>query len=160
MPAFQAQSAALRPSPLSVGPKDMAKLTPQEKKSLSYEKDRRNNFGQNAKASRKLIPLRKAKARRVSRHTASRIALVALTDKDGSAVEAAEGRASFADRTRWEKAPDSTLAEAIEAKKGWRVRRFGRKKGAGTAVEKLACDPEGILQKKPRPNQTAHPTTL
>ncbi|MBK8477133.1 MAG: hypothetical protein IPL39_12795 [Opitutaceae bacterium] len=125
----------------------MAKLTPQEKKGLSYEKDRRNRFGQHAKAARKLIPLRKAKARRVSRHTASRIAAVALTDKDGSAVEKAEGRASAANRARWAKDPDSTLAEAIGGKREWRVLRSGRKKGAGTSVEKLASDPEGILQK-------------
>ena len=38
--------------------------TPQQKKRESYEKDRRNTYGENAKASCKLIPIRKAGDRR------------------------------------------------------------------------------------------------
>jgi hypothetical protein len=37
--------------------------SPQEKKALSYELDRRNAYGQNDKAARKAIPLRKAMER-------------------------------------------------------------------------------------------------
>ena len=37
----------------------MTKKTPQEKKRLSYERDRRNAYGENDKGSRKSIPLRK-----------------------------------------------------------------------------------------------------
>lgn len=43
-------------------------MTPQEKKSLSYAKDRRNTYGENSKASRKAIPLSKALGIRSQRH--------------------------------------------------------------------------------------------
>jgi hypothetical protein len=46
------------------------KLTPQEKKRLSYQRDGRNTYGENDKASRKAIPLRKRlRARAVRRKT-------------------------------------------------------------------------------------------
>jgi hypothetical protein len=41
--------------------------SPQEKKALSYAKDRRNAYGENDKASRKAIPLRKAGENRQDR---------------------------------------------------------------------------------------------
>lgn len=47
------------------------RLTPQEKKRLSYERDRRNSYGANDKASRKSIPLRKRMRARVERKRAS-----------------------------------------------------------------------------------------
>jgi hypothetical protein len=42
------------------------KRNPGEKKRLSYAKDCRNSYGENDKASRKLIPLRKAQQNRVA----------------------------------------------------------------------------------------------
>jgi hypothetical protein len=42
--------------------------SPQERKALSYAKDRRNTYGENDKASRKAIPLRKAQESRKDRH--------------------------------------------------------------------------------------------
>lgn len=39
--------------------------TPQDKKALSYAKDRRNTYGENDKSSRKAIPARKAGESRV-----------------------------------------------------------------------------------------------
>lgn len=41
--------------------------TPQEKKQLSLDRDRRNTYGENSKASRKLVPLKKAKSHRAER---------------------------------------------------------------------------------------------
>jgi len=44
--------------------------SPQEKKALSYAKDRRNTYGENQKSSRKNIPLSKAKGHRALRRGA------------------------------------------------------------------------------------------
>lgn len=52
--------------------------TPQEKKSLSYQKDRRNTYGENSKASRKDIPLSKALAIRAERHSQDHMLLETL----------------------------------------------------------------------------------
>jgi hypothetical protein len=123
----------------------MKKLTPKDKKSLSYENDRRNRFGQNAKASRKLIPLRKSKSRRSSRHAASTIAREAVSEADGLSQIRAEARALVVDKRRWQKVPDVSLKDALSAKREWRVRRFGRKNDAGVSDAKLTSDPEGIL---------------
>ena len=45
--------------------------SPGEKKALSYAKDRRNCYRANDKASRKAIPLRKAKSHRADRRKAA-----------------------------------------------------------------------------------------
>jgi len=42
--------------------------SPQEKKTLSLQKDRRNSYGNNDKAARTAIPLRKALENRGNRH--------------------------------------------------------------------------------------------
>ena len=42
--------------------------TPQEKKQISLEKDRRNVYGEHDKASRKAIPAAKARVNRANRH--------------------------------------------------------------------------------------------
>jgi hypothetical protein len=52
--------------------------TPQEKKRLSYENDRRNTYGENSKASRKGIPLAKARANRAERHTQDHVLATAI----------------------------------------------------------------------------------
>jgi hypothetical protein len=54
-------------------------VTPQEKKRLSYERDRRNTYGENDKSSRKNIPRGKRLASRAARRSAS----VALLDVRG-----------------------------------------------------------------------------
>lgn len=55
-------------------------VTPQEKKRLSYERDRRNTYGENDKSSRRNIPRGKRLAVRASRRRVS----VALVDVRGS----------------------------------------------------------------------------
>jgi len=44
------------------------KMTPQEKKRLSYEKDRRNAYGESPHSARRSIPQRKAFRNRANRH--------------------------------------------------------------------------------------------
>ncbi len=59
--------------------------TPQEKKRLSYAKDRRYTFGENNKASRKGIPVAKARANRAVRHAQNYVLAQAVVS-DGSNV--------------------------------------------------------------------------
>lgn len=105
----------------------MAKLTPQEKKRLSYERDRRNDYGENDKASRKAIPLRKRLAARGSRR-AARAALPGGWDAiPEEEVEQAENKMLAAEQRaylRWRKAPDIPLAEYLARK---RARRLGQR---------------------------------
>ncbi len=122
----------------------MSIKTPQEKKALSYERDRRNRYGQNAKASRKAIPLRKAKTKRANRKSANQILSAAPKTVDFLADDAPENKIAGIRKKRWQKAPDVPLQDAIQAKKEWRVRRYGRKEGKVPAIK----DPEGIFRKK------------
>lgn len=65
--------------------------TPQEKKRLSYVKDRRPNYGNNEKAARKSVPRNKRHPNRANRHRAHQVLLGAKGRPDpetGGAVEA------------------------------------------------------------------------
>lgn len=102
--------------------------SPQEKKALSLSKDRRNDYAANAKASRKLIPLRKAKESRQARHAADQ-ALAVAVDLGGAALDLAESSARQ-DIHRvggWTKSPDGTLADHLERQEARAGRRTGRK---------------------------------
>jgi hypothetical protein len=136
----------------------MKSKSPQEKKRLSYERDRRNRYGQNAKASRRLIPLRKAKAKRAYRKRTNQILSSALSTSDLLADKAPENRIAAVQKKRWQKAPDVSLAVAIKAKKDARIRRFGRRTGKAIPAGNLPgwgfnpelnhVDQEGILRKR------------
>ena len=92
--------------------------SPQEKKALSLEKDRRNAYGANDKASRKRIPRAKAYANRAHR----RADTVALTGRAGvpdqkldtAAEDAVEGRR----RKVWRKWPDEPLGKELARRDG------------------------------------------
>lgn len=103
------------------------KLTPQEKKQLSYERDRRNAYGENDKGSRKTIPLRKRiVARSYRRSTKQQLPhglVVAPTDD----LDAAEARVRSVRRSNWKKWPDIPLGEFIARQHRWRGIRAGRK---------------------------------
>jgi hypothetical protein len=105
----------------------MKRLTPQEKKRLSYERDRRNDYGENDKASRKAIPLQKRKVlrayRKLTRQRLPKNELVA--DLEGA--EAAEFRVREVKRKNWRKVPDIPLGQFIEQQTDARGRRYGRK---------------------------------
>ena len=63
------------------------RLSPQEKKELSLQKDRRNAYGENDKASRKNIPRAKARVNRANR----RADTVAMSGGVGRPVESLDG---------------------------------------------------------------------
>ena len=93
-----------------------ASKPPQEKKRLSYENDRRNIFGENSKASRKNIPLSKARSIRSERHeqnTGLRAA-VGATSED-QMLEAELAVLQSAPR-KWKKSPDAPLGDFLERK--------------------------------------------
>ena len=93
-------------------------LTPQDKKVKSYQKDGRNRYGENDKASRKAIPKRKASVNRSNRRQEKRALDVAEVDPD-----AAEEAISTVNKKRWQKSPDRSLAEHID--KAWDYGREG-----------------------------------
>lgn len=87
--------------------------TPQEKKALSYAKDCRNTYGENDKASRKAIPLRKRLVNRANRHHIGRLLDEATGPADGDAADAAEQRAVGKRPKRWAKQPDMPLGQYL-----------------------------------------------
>ena len=101
------------PYPHPVRPK-----TPQEKKRLSLQKDRRNFYGENDKASRKNIPRAKARVNRANRRGDS-VALAGakgVPDEtlDAAAEDAVEGRR----RKVWRKVPDESLGRKLARRDG------------------------------------------
>jgi hypothetical protein len=99
----------------------MARRDPQEKKALSYAKDRRNNYGENDKSSRKNIRRNKRLPNRADRHRERRV-LATATGSD-VAIDAAEqaesrllGKKSMWMTKRWRKWRDAPLAEIVARK--------------------------------------------
>ena len=99
---------------------DVSKLkTPQDEKRASLTKDRRNDYGENAKASRKNIPRKKARGKRAYRrrvHEALRGAAAAPGDEaslDTSERQIAEARSL----REFPKSPDLALGQHIEKQK-------------------------------------------
>jgi len=96
------------------------KKTPQEKKQLSLQKDRRNSYGENDKASRKSIPLRKARVNRVNRHNESTALSGALGTPDDDLDEAVEQKLLGRRRKIWRKWPDRPLGQQLAIREGER----------------------------------------
>lgn len=104
----------------------MVRRTPQEKKALSYVKDRRNDYGENDKSSRKNIRRNKRMPNRADRHREHQV----LSDATGSvvAIEVAEQaevklliKKSRWMTKRWRKWRDAPLAEVVAHKLQRRV---------------------------------------
>lgn len=96
----------------------MRPKTPQEKKGLSLEKDRRNSYGENDKASRKNIPRAKARVNRANRRADS-VALSGASGVPAGAIDDAvqdvvEGRR----RKVWRKVPDEALGLKLVRRDG------------------------------------------
>ncbi|WP_421933374.1 hypothetical protein [Phenylobacterium sp.] len=102
--------------------------SPQEKKQISYASDRRNSYGENDKASRKLIPLRKAQAARsVRRKVNQAVAAIPELDEASAAVVESSARHDVDRVGGWTKSPDKALGEYLDQQKGRREFRSGRK---------------------------------
>jgi hypothetical protein len=102
--------------------------TPQQKKALSLANDRRNTYGNNQKAARKAIPLRKALENRKVRHKGNQ-AISRAAYLDEAALELAESSARH-DVYRlggWRKGPDEPLGVVLGRALKAREQRVGRK---------------------------------
>jgi hypothetical protein len=93
--------------------------SPQQKKALSLQKDRRNGYGENDKGSRKTIPAAKARGHRIARHT----------DKQalGDVAAAVEQIPLTLRKPAWKKSADVPLGEVIASSLAKRVRLVGRR---------------------------------
>jgi len=87
--------------------------TPQEKKRLSYAKDRRNTYGENSKASRKGIPLSKAKSIRADRHAQETLLATATIASSPDELSDVELQVRTVGPRQWKKSPDKPLGEVL-----------------------------------------------
>ena len=126
-----------RPVNSNVGPLviDMKKRTPQEKKKLSYERDRRNVYGRSPHASRKAIPLHKALRNRANRHNENQQVDYQGPVPDEDLGDQLESLLPKRAPKEWEKYPDAPLGEVV-AKKS-KDRAVMRKHGGRMALRTI-----------------------
>ena len=105
-------------------------LTPQQKKQLSLRKDRRERYGQNDKASRKLVPLRKAQAQRRVRRADKQMLDRTLALGDAQTLAPRRAKPDF---IKW---PGAALGDDIADRAMAALKRDGRK--TRTKVEEIA----------------------
>jgi hypothetical protein len=102
--------------------------SPQEKKALSYAKDRRNTYGENDKASRKLIPLRKAMENRQDRRkVAQEVATLSSLDEASADLLESSVRHDVHRVGGWRKGADQPLGKIVTWAKEARENRAQRK---------------------------------
>lgn len=92
--------------------------TPQEKKRLSLEKDRRNSFGENDKASRKNIPRAKSQVNRANRRLDTTALAAGVGAPDAVVDDAVEQKVLGRRRKVWRKWPDKRLGKVLDQKRG------------------------------------------
>ncbi|MBS2961550.1 hypothetical protein KGA66_00730 [Actinocrinis puniceicyclus] len=104
--------------------------SPQEKKRLSYSKDRRNTYGENDKSSRRNIARNKRNQHRSDRHREQQQLSAALGPVDEVVEAGFDERLTRARRgSRWRKFPDTQLGLyvastlAVRARKGISIAR-------------------------------------
>ena len=102
-------------------------MTPQQKKRLSYARDRRNTYGENDKASRRLIPLAKALDIRSERRTRGQLLARSLQTQEQAPerLDAIENDIRSTRPRKWRKSPDSPLGEVLARKARWRSEKQG-----------------------------------
>jgi hypothetical protein len=91
--------------------------SPQEEKALSYAKDRRYAYGNNAKAARKAVPRRKRSVNKANRHAGRQFLARARGPVDAGRAEDIEARLHGRRPKRWRKWPDVPLGRLLEARR-------------------------------------------
>ena len=114
---------------LALPPMTKTPKSPQQKKRLSLLKDRRNSYGENAKSSRKNIPLSKAISHRKVRHFANSQTqlLTSLPEAESDVAESTIAKPRLQKGT-WKKSPDKPLGEIFKGKLATREATAGAKK--------------------------------
>lgn len=97
-------------------------MSPQEKKRLSYAKDRRNIYFANNKATRKGVPSAKAGGLRSERHEQDQILAQASRVHEVEQLDALENRIRGTPYRKWRKWPDKPLGVV----RAWRGRGPGK----------------------------------
>ncbi|MBE1573987.1 tyrosine-type recombinase/integrase [Amycolatopsis roodepoortensis] len=87
----------------------MGRKSPQEKKRLSYAKDRRNRYGENDKSSRKNIPRHKRRVNRANRHREQQVLNGARGPADIESLLKTRPQ-------RWQKSAGVTLGALVQGK--------------------------------------------
>jgi hypothetical protein len=105
----------------------MARRTPQEKKKLSLQKDRRNTYGEPPHGARKSIPLHKRLRNRANRHQQDLKLHVAPKQLDEGEADEIESSTRSKAPKRWRKVPDAPLGRIVAAKHERRLSSHGRK---------------------------------
>jgi hypothetical protein len=101
--------------------------TPQEKKRLSYAKDRRNTYGESNKGSRKSIRKNKAHQLRAERHALNATLTNVPKSTNFDDLTAAENNAKIKFPRTWKKCPDKPLGEVVKRRLARRIYDFGAK---------------------------------
>ncbi|TQL96247.1 hypothetical protein FB559_1771 [Actinoallomurus bryophytorum] len=92
----------------------MPRKTPQEKKRLSYAKDRRGSCGFSFKPARSWVPARKRQPNRANRRRANQDLRAATGRRDAEAAYAAEERLMSRRPKSWAKLPEMPLGKSVE----------------------------------------------
>jgi len=117
---------------------NMRKKTPQEKKQLSYEKDRRNCYGESPHGARKSIPKRKRLRNRANRNYQEQQLAITSLKLDDDLAEQIESRLYQKAPKVWSKVADAPLKKMIEHKQQRRLRL--EKQGGRRAAKKKPDD--------------------
>jgi hypothetical protein len=96
--------------------------SPQEDKAVSYARDRRYAYGNNAHAARKAVPRRKRWVNKANRHAERQFLAEAAGMADAVRAEEVEGRLRGRRPKRWRKSPGMTLGRSLELRR-WRAER-------------------------------------
>ena len=108
--------------------------SPEDKKALSLERDRRNTYGENAKSSRRNLPKAKARPHRANRRAAHQALSAAEGEATVDAADVAELQLHHKRPKSFRKQPDTPLGEVLARKAS---RRAGtRASVAGPATRK------------------------
>lgn len=105
----------------------MRKRTPQEKKKLSLERDRRNSYGEPPHAARRIIPLRKKLRNRANRHRQEARLPVGPAQLDTDQADEIESSMVAKAPKRWKKEPDAVLRDVIAHNQQQRAETYGRR---------------------------------
>jgi len=92
---------------------------PREDKILSYQRDRRNTYGESPRASRRLIRFRKAWVNRAYRRQIHQ-----QLDPSNEPEDVAQ-RADLVGRKPWRKGADTPLGQVVEGRRGRRASARG-----------------------------------
>ncbi|MFB9268629.1 hypothetical protein ACFFWD_36865 [Bradyrhizobium erythrophlei] len=92
--------------------------TPREKKRLSYERDRRNTYGENQKSSRKNIPRSKQLSHQGERRSVRQVLVAAQGSGANEVADEVQSQALRKGRMKqlkaFRKSPDRPLGEVIK----------------------------------------------